>query len=512
METTPTASTRRGRLRPDLHAIRGDGIGYSLMVGVGETYIPAFALALGMSAVQAGLLVSVPLVAGGVLQLAAPFGVRRLGSHRRWVASCAAIQGAFLLPLALAAWRGTLPTPAAFVIMGLYWGAGMAAGPAWNTWVGRLVPARLRASFWAHRTRAMHVAQLAGLLAGGALLQWSARPDVLWPFALLFLAAAASRFYSARCLAAQRDIAPRVPERRHGPEFALRRALAGAGGRLLLFALAMQFAVQVAGPFFTPYLLRELHLSYAAYVALVAASYVAKTLSLAPLGNLARRRGPRALLVVGTLGIVPLPALWLVSSHLVYLLALNALSGVVWAAYELASFLLLFETVSERRRTSVLTAYNLANAMATVGGGLLGGALLGALGAHRAAFAAVFVASSLVRLASLHFLRRVPGVELAATARAAADAAQAGIWRGISPRETTTAAARSPLTLSVVRHMSRKRSTPKMSPMPSVGTPTIPKMSATTGMEPAGTPAVPMPPSTQTSTTSACCASPRCTP
>ena len=44
-----------------------------------------------------------------------------------------------------------------------------------------------------------------------------------------------------------------------------------------------------------------------------------------------------------------------------------------------------------------------------------------------------------------------------------------------SCRDTTTAAARSPVTLSVVRHMSRKRSTPRMRPMPSGGTPTMPQ-------------------------------------
>jgi RNA polymerase sigma factor (sigma-70 family) len=70
-----------------------------------------------------------------------------------------------------------------------------------------------------------------------------------------------------------------------------------------------------------------------------------------------------------------------------------------------------------------------------------------------------------------------------------------------SPREMTTAAAKSPLTFNVVRHMSRNRSTPKMMPMPSGGTPTMPRISATTGSEPAGTPAVPMPPSTQIETT-----------
>jgi RNA polymerase sigma factor (sigma-70 family) len=72
---------------------------------------------------------------------------------------------------------------------------------------------------------------------------------------------------------------------------------------------------------------------------------------------------------------------------------------------------------------------------------------------------------------------------------------------GRSPREITTAAAKSPLTLSVVRHMSKNRSTPRIMPMPSGGTPTMPRISAITGSEPAGTPAVPMPPRTQIPTT-----------
>src|SRR5262249_4639338 len=49
-------------------------------------------------------------------------------------------------------------------------------------------------------------------------------------------------------------------------------------------------------------------------------------------------------------------------------------------------------------------------------------------------------------------------------AAVAPDASETG-----SPRATETAAARSPTTLRVVRHMSRKRSTPRMSPSPSGG-------------------------------------------
>ena len=42
------------RLRRDLWVSTADAVAYSLMVGFGETYIPAFALALGLGPVAAG--------------------------------------------------------------------------------------------------------------------------------------------------------------------------------------------------------------------------------------------------------------------------------------------------------------------------------------------------------------------------------------------------------------------------------------------------------------------------
>ena len=55
-----------------------------------------------------------------------------------------------------------------------------------------------------------------------------------------------------------------------------------------------------------------------------------------------------------------------------------------------------------------------------------------------------------------------------------------------SPAEITCAATRSPMTFSVVRHMSRKRSTPSTRAIACGSIPTIARISATTGSEPAG--------------------------
>ena len=62
-------SARIAAVRKDLRASLADGASFSVMVGIGETYLAAFVLALGMGEIAAGLISSIPLLAGSVLQL-----------------------------------------------------------------------------------------------------------------------------------------------------------------------------------------------------------------------------------------------------------------------------------------------------------------------------------------------------------------------------------------------------------------------------------------------------------
>ena len=99
------------------------------MVGIGETYLPAFVLAAGMGEVAAGFDHHAALVAGALLQLASPAAIRRLGSNRRWVVCCALIQALAFVPLVAAAWFDWEAGRVAFLMASVYWAAGMATGP-----------------------------------------------------------------------------------------------------------------------------------------------------------------------------------------------------------------------------------------------------------------------------------------------------------------------------------------------------------------------------------------------
>jgi MFS family permease len=285
----------------------------------------------------------------------------------------------------------------------------MATSPAWNTWVEDLVPRRIRARFFAKRSRAQQAALFLALMLAGFVLDAVGAERALRGFAVLFVTGAAARLVSAAILMRMREPIPHLAEARvlSPREFAA-RLRDSHDGRLLGMLLSVQLAVHVAAPYFTPYMLSELELSYSEFTTLLAAAFVARVVALPALGAAARRLGTRRLLWVGAAGIAPLPTLWLVSDSFLWLLAIQMLSGVAWGAFELCTTLAFFEGIDRHERTSMLTLFNFANALAISLGAVVGGLIWQWLPQGIAVYPVLFLVSSTARLLSLFLMRSVP--------------------------------------------------------------------------------------------------------
>jgi MFS family permease len=300
------------------------------------------------------------------------------------------------------------------VAASVYWSAGMAGVPAWTAWMAALVPGHLRTPYFAHRNRLGQFAVFLGFVASGLVLQWGeARQAVLPTFAAMFVVAGAARLVSTACLWSCRE--PRKPDdvaaeavpigRR--VRAALSRMAGSRSGPMVAYLCCFVFGAQMAAPYFTPYMLRELGFSYHAFMLVVGTSFLAKAVLLPSIGRLASRLGALRLLGLASLAIVPLALLWLPSPHVAYLCGVQVAAGACWAAYELAVMLVFFEEFDERERTGVVTVYNLGIAVATVAGAGCGGLLLRMLGETWQAYATVFAVSCVARLAALPILRRI---------------------------------------------------------------------------------------------------------
>ena len=406
-----------------------DAAAFSLMVGCGETYIPAFALALGLGPVAAGMTASVPVLVGAIFQLVTPLAVARLGTNRGWCIACTTVQAVSFVPFAWWAIRGHATLTELLVAAGIYWSAGMAGAPAWNTWMGTLIPEGMRTAYFANRSRLGQFSVFVGFVLGGLILQWGeGRGVTLLAFAGLFIAAGICRLVSTMMLVNCREfVRPQesaaIGDGRLAGTAAsrwlsdlagtLRRMAASPSGPLVTYLCCLVFTAQFSAPYFTPYMLRERGFSYHAFMLVMATSFLSKALFLPSLGRLGSRIGSLGLLWAGGLSVIPLSLLWLPSANVSYLVAVQVLAGGCWACWELAVALLFFDAVPHRDRTGVITIYNLGLAIATVAGAAAGGLLLRMLGEDSQAYVTVFAVSSLLRLATVPLLRRVrlPPVE-----------------------------------------------------------------------------------------------------
>lgn len=434
-----SAASRINTLKNNLRCSVGDGGCWGAMVGFGEHYIPAFALAAGLGEVTAGWIASLPILAGGILQTLSLRAITWVGSYQRWIALSCTLQALAFFPLVIAAWTGYISTPLLFFLASIYWGGGLAAGPAWNTWMGHIVPSSLRSTFFARRSRTNQLCTLCGFLAGGLILHTARTNDMLLiGFGILFLLAGCFRLISVLLLLKHRgqhademsmlnisshtrttatNLRPVTASDTNEPFRCKQEVSLSRGYRLVLFLAIVQGMVQMSGPYFTPFMLKQLSFSYGAFVSVLSISFIAKAISMPIWGYLARKRGARWLLWTGAISIVPLAAMWNVSNSFAWLLFVQAASGTAWAAYELGFFLMFFDTLPTSQRTRVLTHYNLANTSAWFCGSLLGGWYLSNMGATPAAYHTLFFISTLGRLCALGLLWNidrplVPGFQL----------------------------------------------------------------------------------------------------
>ena len=431
----PARILPRAGLRRDLWVTTADAAAFSLMVGCGETYIPAFALALGLGPVAAGMTASVPVLVGAIFQLITPLAVARLGTNRGWCIACTTVQALSFVPFAVWAIRGHATLTELLVAASVYWAAGMAGAPAWNTWMGTLIPEGMRTAYFANRNRLGQFGVFVGFVLGGLILQWGESNDrTLLAFAGLFIAAGICRLVSTLMLVNCREFTrptAAVPNDEQETSvngngaFAwvrnlgrtVRRLADSPSGPLVTYLCCLVFTAQFSAPYFTPYMLRERGFSYHAFMLVVATSFLSKALFLPSLGRLGSRIGSLGLLWVGGLSVIPLSTLWLFSADVSYLVAVQVLAGCCWACWELAVALMFFDAVPHRDRTGVITVYNLGLAIATVAGAATGGLLLRTLGEDSRAYVTVFAVSSLLRLATVPLLRRVRMPDRAAPSR-----------------------------------------------------------------------------------------------
>ena len=188
------------------HSLK-DAAAFATMVGIGETYLSAFALFLKASTPQIGLLASLPPLLASFVQLFSAWLGHFTGQRKMIVLIGASLQAFAWLPLVLLPIlfrESAVPLLIAAVVV--YQCGAHLSTPQWGSMMGDIVPTRRRGRFFARRTRIVSLVTFIALMTGGLTLHvMSKSGHTLQGFLMLFGIAMLARLVSVYHLSKMHD-------------------------------------------------------------------------------------------------------------------------------------------------------------------------------------------------------------------------------------------------------------------------------------------------------------------
>jgi MFS family permease len=412
-------AARESPMRRSLAASTGEGVAAEVVQAcAGPAMATAWALHLHAGPLLLGVLWALPFF-GQLLQLPAAWLMAHFNRRRVAIAGNAIARQVLILlavlpflPVSIASRRTGL-----VAVISLSSLAAVAGGNAWMSWMGDLVPARIRGRYFGRRTALCAIGGAAASLAAGSALDAATRRGVAGPaLSVLALVGWVGAAISTRLMRRQHD------PRQSAPSSPAPRDLAepfthSPSRRILLYQAAWNVALGLTASLTAVYMLKTLHIGFtgmAIYAAVLAGARVLAT----PLWGLVLDRvGARPVLVVCSVGSALISALWMLAAPgRLWPIAIDAvLSGVLLGGQGLAAFAIPLAVAPRTSRTMLLSAFVMAGGLAFGLGSIAGGAIVGALPALVPALGAraLFAASAVGRLAAAVLAQRIlePGAQ-----------------------------------------------------------------------------------------------------
>lgn len=399
------------RLRPDAHrAVRrslrastAEGIVAELVGACASGgAITAWALYLDLTPVVVGILGALPFAAQ-VVQIPSAW-LTRVHGNRRTALWTIGVARQLPLLLAVLPWL-PVPEPAQQAILLAVAAASsllaVAGNNAWTSWMGELVPDRMRGRYFGQRTAFCALGSTLGALGAGLALDHARPgPGAGMVLSLLALASCAFGAVTVLLLARQHEPHPRLVAPEPTLEDALRPWTELAAQRALTFHVTWAAASGLSAAFYPLHMIANLRMGFAC-MALYNGTIAAARMLTAPLwGRALDRVGARPVLVACCFGLCFSPFLWLFPCEgFLWPLAIDAVAcGILLAGQGLASFSLPLNLSSRGARPFHLAAFGAAGGIATGLASVAGGALAHVLPPHTSLLGKTIVSAQLLFL------------------------------------------------------------------------------------------------------------------
>jgi MFS family permease len=398
-------------VRQNLRWFWFDGLFANASDSVVTTYLPVFLLALGAAPSQIGLMNSLANLSAALFLLPSAALVERWGHRKQITVITGGGAGRLMLllmalaPLIFAGPAAVYAVIALVVARSILGNMGL---PAWTSLTADIVPLSWRGRYFSSRNIALGVAGLVTTLLAGQLITRVGEPaghQLALGLAFFIGLVSTFSFYHIQeppmPLAAQRAThkkerkgrRPILQHLRAHPEFTIFCAMAAL----------WNFSLNVAAPFFSPYLVETL----GATPDVVGILSIISPLTALPgqrlFGRLVDRWGPRRVQLVTGLLIPWLPLAWALTRSPWHAVPINVVGGFTWAGYNLANFNLLLTLTPEDFRPRYTALYQIVVTTAFAAGAAVGSLTIEMVKSASTqvwGYYAVFILSSVGRLAA----------------------------------------------------------------------------------------------------------------
>ena len=383
----PADHLTRTETEQGLSAVIYDGLAtHALVTLTGGVFLVAYALGLGASNAVIGLIAAIPPLAE-LLQIPGVGIIERAG-NRRLVAVITSLAARFfwipiaLIPFIAGPGRGI---PILVACLAAYSALSAIKHCSWKSWMRDLIPPEILGLFFSRRMMLSFALGIVLSLGAGFFLDFLASDTTINPlsgYSALFLIGNAFGLVGIWFLAKT----PEPKMTRHG-DISLKNLLSEPYAdrnfrNLLIFLCIWSFAINLAAPFFTVYLLNRLSLDITLVIALSILSQVCSILSFSFWGNVADRYSNKSMLrVAGPLFIICLlawPFAGMPGPHSLtvpLLIIIHILMGISTAGVTLASSNIGLKLAPKGTATSYLASISIFSSLtagcAPVIGGLL---------------------------------------------------------------------------------------------------------------------------------------------
>ncbi len=298
-----------------------EGSAHGVMEGFGYNYITPFALALGAGSAHIGFLSSIPSLLGSLSRLYSSRLIEKFSRKKILIASVM-LQTLMWIPLIFLGvayfFFGLDSAIASILLIGIYTLLiilGAFGTPAWNSWMRDLTEKRTDSYFGKRNTIVGSVALVSMFIAAFILDGFGRK--TFFGFGIIFFIALLGRSISIFLFKKQYEPKIRLHK---GYYFSFKDFVKHMSynnfGKFVLFSGVISFAVAIASPFFSVYMLNHLDFNYKTYMFVILSSAVVSLVSMPFWGKLGDKYGEVKLIRICGFLIFLVPLLWFLSAFL----------------------------------------------------------------------------------------------------------------------------------------------------------------------------------------------------